>query len=42
MNYPNNYNIEKIIVDHNQITIIDYLPPNTKVFSATFNKIEGL
>lgn len=29
-------------MDHNQISFLDYLPPNLRVISATFNLIGGL
>jgi hypothetical protein len=34
--------VEKVYLDHNEITALDYLPPNLKVLSLNFNFIEGL
>lgn len=42
LNYPTNGNIEKLYVDHNQLTTVDYLPLSLKVISAAFNNISGL
>jgi Leucine-rich repeat (LRR) protein len=42
LNHPNNHQLQKVHIDHNQITSLPQLPPNLKIITASFNLLDDI